>query len=260
MSVLDRPDHTGTIYVSGSVTIPISIESSVVTFDVAITSCTVTLSVNITDSDIMMPVDIQAQYLTLDINIAASAVTLNVNITASAVTLNIAIQSSAVTLNVNITNATIAVTGNVTITGTANITITAQTVGVSIQGEWQVEHDNFKSYAQNVGSIAPTNTTTLGYTVPAGKVLYIYGAAWATMSDVAGSDNPQECDFWAQIGTTDLFYGAVGEAQQCVIFELAAPIKVSAGQTYYMRAYNRGTANARVSESWHGYERNVPDT
>ena len=235
MSVTDRPDHTGTIYISGSVTIPISIESSVVTFNVAITSCTVTLSVNITDSTIMMPVDIQAQYLTLDINIAASAVT----------------------LNVNITNATIAVTGNVSITGTANVTITAQTVGISVQGEWQVEQGNFKSYAQNVGSIAPTNTTTLGYTVPAGKVLYIYGAAWATMSDVAGSDNPQECDFWAQIGTTDLFYGAVGEAQQCVIFELAAPIKVSAGQTYYMRAYNRGTANARVSESWHGYERNV---
>jgi hypothetical protein len=281
MSVTDRPDHTGTIYISGSVTIPISIESSVVTFNVAITSCTVTLSVNITDSDIMMPVDIQAQYLTLDINIAASAVTLNVNISSSAVTLNVAIQSSAVTLNVaiqssavtlnvnissssvtlnvTVTNATLNVTGSVTISGTANVTITAQTVGISVQGEWQVEQGNL-----NVNSAESTpaagSTSSVSQTVPAGKVLYVYGCSFAVVSHTAGADNPQECYCYAGLGAagaTRVAYAAVNEGTQYASLLFNTPIKVTAGQTFGAYMKNVGSVSTDVGLSFWGYAKSV---
>jgi len=265
-----RPDHTGGIYITGSVTIPISIESSEVTFDVAITSCTVTLSVNITDSDIMMPVDIQAQYMTLDINIAASAVTLNVAIQSSAVTLNVAIQSSAVTLNVNIssssvtlnvtvTNATLNVTGSVTISGTANVQITAQTVGVSVQGEWQVEQGNL-----NVNSAESTpaagSTSSVSQTVPAGKVLYVYGCSFAVVSHTAGADNPQECYCYAGLGAagaTRVAYAAVNEGTQSATIIFNTPIKVTAGQTFGAYMKNVGSVSTDIGVSFWGYEKSV---
>ena len=256
MSVTDRPDHTGTIYISGSVTIPISIESSVVTFNVAITSCTVTLSVNITDSDIMMPVDIQAQYLTLDINIAASAVTLNVNITASAVTLNIAIQSSAVTLNVNITNATIAVTGNVSITGRANVTITAQTVGISVQGEWQVEAGNLIS-GTAAGNLTTGQILYSERTVAAGKRLFVYGCTYVTYSYVTGADNPQECITMAKVNGTAVAYAAVGEAQQYAPIQFNTPLRTDAGQVFRTQMQNVGGTTGSMALSWWGYEKTV---
>jgi hypothetical protein len=278
MSVTDRPDHTGTIYISGSVTIPISIESSVVTFNVAITSCTVTLSVNITDSDIMMPVDIQAQYMTLDINIAASAVTLNVNITASAVTLNIAIQSSAVTLNVNITasavtlniaiqssavtlnvnitNATIAVTGNVSITGTANVTITAQTVGISVQGEWQVEAGNLIS-GTAAGNLTTGQILYSERTVAAGKRLFVYGCTYVTYSYVTGADNPQECITMAKVNGTAVAYAAVGEAQQYAPIQFNTPLRTDAGQVFRTQMQNVGGTTGSMALSWWGYEKTV---
>jgi len=281
LSVVDRPDHTGTIYISGSVTIPISIEASVVTFNVNIVGSTATLSVDIvassvtfnavvTASDIMMPVDIQAQYITLDINIAASAVTLNVNITASAVTLNVAIQSSAVTLNVNIssssvtlnvtvTNATLNVTGSVTISGTANVQITAQTVGVSVQGEWQVEQGNL-----NVNSAESTpaagSTSSVSQTVPAGKVLYVYGCSFAVVSHTAGADNPQECYCYAGLGAagaTRVAYAAVNEGTQYASLLFNTPIKVTAGQTFGAYMKNVGSVSTDVGLSFWGYEKSV---
>ena len=254
-----RPDHTGGIYITGSVTIPISIESSEVTFDVAITSCTVTLSVNITDSDIMMPVDIQAQYMTLDINIAASAVTLNVAIQSSAVTLNVNISSSSVTLNVTVTNATLNVTGSVTISGTANVQITAQTVGVSVQGEWQVEQGNL-----NVNSAESTpaagSTSSVSQTVPAGKVLYVYGCSFAVVSHTAGADNPQECYCYAGLGAagaTRVAYAAVNEGTQSATIIFNTPIKVTAGLIFGAYMKNVGSVSTDVGLSFWGYEKSV---
>jgi hypothetical protein len=320
MSVTDRPDHTGTIHISGSVTIPVSIEASVVTFNVNIVGSTATLSVDIvassvtfnavvTASDIMMPVDIQAQYITLDINIAASAVTLNVNITASAVTLNVTIQSSAVTLNVNITasavtlnvaiqssavtlnvnitasavtlnvaiqssavtlnvnissssvtlnvtvtNATLNVTGSVTISGTANITITGQSVGVSIQGEWQVEQGNLKTYAGG-GSLASGAQGYISYTVPAGKILYIYGATFCTRSYATGGDNPQEMSCELDLNATTIMVAIVGEAQQTVPLVFSTPFKAAAGIVVRMYSTNIGAASGTYLNSWWGYEK-----
>ena len=273
-AVQDRPDHTGTIYISGSVTIPISIEASVVTFNVNIVGSTATLSVDIvassvtfnavvTASDIMMPVDIQAQYITLDINIAASAVTLNVNITASAVTLNVAIQSSAVTLNVNIssssvtlnvtvTNVTLNVTGSVTISGTANVTITAQTVGISVQGEWQVEagHLHYNSTKQAIASGAAYN---LYETIAAGKRYFCYGASFGTLSYVSADDDPQPCECHVKVGGTAVALSVVGEGNQSAIMSFSTPIRADAGQTFGVAMVNTGTKSTYGAMTYWGY-------
>jgi len=284
-AVQDRPDHTGTIYISGSVTIPISIEASVVTFNVNIVGSTATLSVDIvassvtfnavvTASDIMMPVDIQAQYITLDINIAASAVTLNVNITASAVTLNVAIQSSAVTLNVaiqssavtlnvnissssvtlnvTVTNATLNVTGSVTISGTANVTITAQTVGISVQGEWQVEagHLHYNSTKQAIASGAAYN---LYETIAAGKRYFCYGASFGTLSYVSADDDPQPCECHVKVGGTAVALSVVGEGNQSAIMSFSTPIRADAGQTFGVAMVNTGTKSTYGAMTYWGY-------
>jgi hypothetical protein len=281
-----RPDHTGSIYVTGSVTIPIAIASSAVTIPVSIESSDVTFNVHITASDvvfqatvtaseIMMPVDIQAQYITLDVGIVASSVTLNVNITASAVTLNvaitssavtlnvaitssavtlnIAIQSSAVTLDVNVTNATIAVTGSVTITGAANVTITAQTVGVSIQGEWQTQQGFFK-YGAGGGSLAPDAKGYISYTPPSGKNLYIYGCTFCTRSLYTGGDNPQEMACELDVAEIPVVVAVVAEAQETVFLQFTSPIRVPGTLTLKLYSTNIGTTNGGFLNSWWGYE------
>ena len=109
-----------------------------------------------------MPVDIQAQYVTLNIDIVAQTVG------------NIGIDIKAQTVgNINVNLAASDVTINVAVTGTANIQITAQTVGIYLQPEWAAktgvdkDFDALSTDKPWLGSASGT------YTVPAGKTLYI---------------------------------------------------------------------------------------
>jgi cytoskeletal protein CcmA (bactofilin family) len=312
MSVQDRPDHTGTIYVQGSVQIPVAIESSTVTFDVHISSSDVVFQATVTASEIMMPVDIQAQYITLDINIAASAVTLDINITASEVTLNVNITNTTInvagtvsisgtvtvtgsvtvsgtvsisgtvtvsgtvaisgtvavsgTVNISGTvtitgtvniSGTVTITGSVSITGVASITITAQTVGVSIQGEWQSEQGNLKTRAAAWATLASGGTGNDDYTVPAGKRLFVYGATFATRSQSTGADNPQEVHWYLSAGGVTIAWGVIGEGQQTCPLVFSAPVRCDAANVLRLSLTNIGASTGYVMGSWWGYEKTV---
>ena len=163
-AVQDRPDHTGTIYVSGSVTIPIAIESSVVVFEVKIVSSTVTLDVNIESQTVNLNVNIAASAVILQVNIASQTANLNVNIAASVVTLNVAIQSSAVTLNVNISSQT----GNLNI----NIAASAVTLNVAIQSSAVTLNVNISSQTANLNVNIAASAVTFDVAIVSSAVTF----------------------------------------------------------------------------------------
>jgi hypothetical protein len=264
--------------VTGSVTIPIAIESSAVTFDVHISSSDVVFEATVTASDIMMPVDIQAQYIDLDVNIASSEVTLNIAIQSSAVTLNVLITNSSIAVTgtvsiagtvaisgtvsisgtvtitgtVNISG-TVTITGAVSITGVASITITAQTVGVSIQGEWQIQQGNLKTLNGGASAGSGATATPTSWTVTAGKTFYIYGIMCATVSYSTGLDDPQEANFDFDVNGVSVCWPIVGAAQQTVSINFSTPIKATSGQLVRLRATNQGYATGMFIGSIWGY-------
>jgi hypothetical protein len=245
-------DHTAGIYISGSVTLPIAIESSTVTFVVSISECTVTIPILLTDSDIMMPVDIQAQYVTLDINIAASAVTLNVAIESSAVTLNVNISSQTANINVNL--AASAVTMNVNITGstTLNISVTAQTVGISIQSEWQSISGNVLTLLDEA-AIAKGASTGSYYVPDSGKLVYVYGVSFATRSGAAEGDNPQEIQWAFKRQNTYITKGVINKQQPTHTISFATPIRFTHSTSIGLEVTNYGAAAGYYYQSWWGY-------
>jgi hypothetical protein len=233
------------------------------------------------DTSLNLKISIAASTVTLNVAIQSSAVTLNVAIQSSAVTLNVAIQSSAVTLNVNVTNSTINVSGTVSISGTVNITgtvnisgtvtvtgtvnisgvaqmdIEAQSVGVSIQGEWQSEQGNLKTRAAAWATLASGGTGNDDYTVPAGKRLFVYGATFATRSQSTGADNPQEVHWYLSAGGVTIAWGVIGEGQQTCPLVFSAPVRCDATSVLRLSLTNIGASTGYVMGSWWGYEKTV---
>jgi len=112
--------------------------------------------------DIKLPVDIQAQYVNLDVDVVAQTIgNLNVDIAAQTIgNLAVNIAASAITMNV-------------TVTGTANINIIAQTVGIFLQPEWAAKEGTDKDLSGSSAADLGTAYMIITYTVPAGKTLFI---------------------------------------------------------------------------------------
>lgn len=83
-----------------------------------------TVNVRVESATSIIPIDVTAQTAILAVDIRAQTVTLNIRIIESATTLNVQITGQTTTLNVSIQ-------------GNANIVITGQTVGVSLQGTYR---------------------------------------------------------------------------------------------------------------------------
>lgn len=138
-------------------------------------------------------IDIKAQTLSqLNINIAASAVTINVEVqnaylyirTEVAQNLNVDIKAQTVgninvdiaaqtVGNINVNLAASAITLTVNVSGTAQIDIEAQSVGVYLKAEWEVLQGTDKNEVGHASCPDDTETHVLDYTVTAGKTFYI---------------------------------------------------------------------------------------
>ena len=128
------------------------------------------MPIDIQSSYIMMPVDIQAQYVTLKIDIVASAVTLNV-----------------------------------AVTGTADIQITAQTVGVYLQPEWAARENLDKSIRAYDTNKPFEGSASTSYVVPAGKTLYIVSVSFIQHVNAAVD---YDHHLWGEVHLIDMTTGA----------------------------------------------------
>ena len=221
----------------GNLTIDIAAQSvGNLTIDiVAQTIGNLTISVNA--ATIMTPIDVQGAYIMMPVDIQAQYVTLNIDIVAQTVG-NIGIDIKAQTVgNINVNLAASDVTINVSVTGTASIQITAQTVGVSLKPEWETKEGNYKAIEAGSTNIASGGQTYSDYTVPTGKTLYLcMFSAQSGGTSAADRDIHQmlEVRIESPIGTNKLVAGGNGG----FISPINPPIKITEGETIRVRIVN----------------------
>lgn len=193
-------------------------------------------------ADIKMPVDIQAQYVTLAVDIKAQ--------TLSQVNINIAAQTLG-QLNVNI--AASAITMNVAVTGTANISVTAQTVGVYLQPEWASKEGKEKGWLYSGSQKPPAGTVEGEYVVNAGKTLFITSIQ-ASCHAYMAADGDKLHSFRAYVHDSadnfDLMFGGVGGGS----VDLGKSLRVDGGGSVYATVTNTSNHDCNLSVSWQGYE------
>lgn len=115
-------------------------------------------------TDITIPINIEASDVTLPVSIVSQEVFLYVTVLSVATTVYVSIKASTVTLNVNIAAAAV----------TINIKFTDQSVAVWDATGW-FSHQGLAKFWENYTSVIGSYDDTLTlYTVPDGKVLYVY--------------------------------------------------------------------------------------
>lgn len=151
MAHTDHPDGVRAVLITTSkIELPIDIKTCTATLNIDITAATAKVAITINAADITgnIPIDIKVATAKVAISITAGDVTGNIPINIAAKTMgNIGIDIKAQTvaqLNVNI--AASAITMNVSVIGTATISITAQTVGIYLESEWEALAGNGKVY------------------------------------------------------------------------------------------------------------------
>ena len=284
----DYPDYTDLMHIVGTdITIPIEIEASVVTLEINLVAAEIMMPMDIQGAYIMMPVDIQAQYLTLDIditaqsvgniridlaaqsigniaiNIAASAITLDINIKSitGGVTFNIGTVTGTVNMNIKSITAgvtfnigTIAGTVTVSITGTANIDITAQSVGIHSEAEWAASKGDSMDFCL-VGNNKGTGATISGsHTVPANKKYYICGISFRVNAYTsADGDKNQMGEVTLQdLNTGKLLLQMGGNGGNAITFP--KPILIPGGHKVEWVLWNWANHNCDLGISLWGYE------
>jgi len=273
-----RPDWTDWVQIAGSdITLDVSIQAAAVTVPMSIQSQAVTLSVDISAQSVgNISVDIAAQTLAqLNMNIAASAVTIDVAIQSSAVTLNVQtaagqhvdIDISAQSIghinidiaeqsvgNLNINIAASAVTITVSVTGTAQIDIETQSVGIYLQPDWQALQGTDKNFYFSGINYTWNDGGYVSYTVPAGKTLYLCGVSFAIMAAAAADyDHFLYCMGSVINYTTGVFLAYSGFLAGGQL-TFTKPLVFSAGQEVRISNYNYSNITCHLTCSGWGYE------
>lgn len=257
----DHPDGTiPMIFTKADVKMPVDIQAQLLTLDINIKAqdAKVAITINATDITGQIPIDIKAATAKVSIKINATDITGNLPIDIKTQTLgqvNVNIKAQTLSqLNVNI--AASAATVTVSVTGTANISITAQSVGVYLKPDWETKEGNDKNFqvVAPVGGMSFADTEYIAYEVPGGKTLYICGISFLIRAhDAADYDHflYGEVYLWDfSVGVTPVHLGGLGGGG----LPLSKPMKVAAGD--FFRLTIRSFANVTVDMigSAFGYE------
>jgi len=141
------------------------------------------------------------------------------------------------------------------VSASLNINIKAQTVGISIQAEWQAQIGNLKNL---YGSIEPLSAGTGGYvinySVPSGKTLYIYNIAVAEIPTGTGAPLVN-VNFNLNIAGNSIARAMCSPESPTQNLNFTCPLKVEGGTTIYIYAFNSDSANdIYVNATITGYE------
>jgi len=235
-------------------TIQINIASSSVTLDINIAAAAagVTLNVNVKSQTANISVNLAASAITLDINIKSQTANINVNLAASAITLDINIKSQTANINVKIAASDVTVT--VSVTGTAQVNLYAQNVGLYLKPEWEAKEGNDKGFQISNVNMVWGNSSYVEYDVPAGKTLYITSMGFGIFS--AASDDYDhylygECYIYnATSVATIARVGGLGGGS----LPFSQPLVIPAGEKFQGSICCYAGVTCRMAASFWGYE------
>jgi len=188
---IDHPDGIAPISISrADIKTPIDIQKQTINVEIDIVAQTLAkIEINIASSSITLNINIAAAAagVTLNVNVKSQTANINVNIAASAVTVNVNISSQTANINVNI--AASAATITVSVTGTAQVNIYAQNVGIFLQPEWTAKEGTDKTF--NAEGLNKTwgQYAAGDYSVGAGKIVYITSGSFSIVSNVQAEYN-----------------------------------------------------------------------
>jgi kynurenine formamidase len=132
--------------------------------------------------------------------------------------------------------------------------ITAQNVGVKIETEWQIYKGNQKLfYGETLGLASDAGAYLIDYTVPAGKVFYVYFATFSSWKATASS-TLREGKWWLLLDTVYRLQVQTHPYTPTVGYTWNGPIRFDAGDRLRVYVHNSGTGAGDFACSVHGYE------
>jgi len=134
------------------------------------------------------------------------------------------------------------------------INITAQTVGISIQAEWQTQIGNQKIITGEAVAVASdTDADVINYTVPSGKTLFIYAVSVkGIISGVGGSAPRGSWEFL--IAGNYVWDGNTNDYQPSTGQSFPVPLRANAGESVIVRVHNYETGSASFVADIDAYE------
>jgi len=192
---------------AAGVTLNVNVKSQTANINVNLAASGITLDINVKSQTANINVNLAASGITLDINVKSQTANINVNLAASGITLDINVKSQTANINVKIAASDVTVT--VSVTGTAQVNLYAQNVGIYLKPEWEAKEGNDKNFAGTATNQAPGVELVIYYTAPTDKTLYITQVAFAVFAtNAADADKPQMCTSRIHnvTGTTPLWH------------------------------------------------------
>jgi len=156
-------------------------------------------------------------------------------------------------LDIKIVAAEATVTLNVAVSGTAQVNLYAQSIGLYLKADWEVKEGNakwFRILSYSASDFGESNSGN--YTVPTGKTLYInYVAALSKCGFVADAEeqNPVAVYFDVDSATKFALGGLIGCGMSFVV-----PFKVTAGQVFLYSIRNLADHQTYLTLTVGGYE------
>jgi len=187
----------------------------------------ITINVNIEASDVTLPVSIDAATVTVQVSIMGTAAVLPIYVAANVVTLDVNLESQTANIDFNFAD---------------------QSVAVFDAAKW-FAHQAAQVFATGFATITDNSVgTVIDYTVPAAKVFFIVGLAYAVQT---GANLPNSCQ-------GDLLFGATRAitlgSRVGTGLPLDTPVRATAGQHVYLQLWLFGAgANLVMWGSVWGY-------
>lgn len=203
-----------------------------------------TSQVNITGSDVTIDVDIIQQSVgNINVDIAAQS--------AGDITVDISAQSIG---NIDVNLAASDITVIVTVTGTAQIDIETQSVGIYLQPGWAALQGTDKNFYLGGNSIAVNGEASADYVVPAGKTLFICGCSFIGWGHAAADrDKMQICALELK-DVTEIAHFVMLGANGGAGLALSKPVVVPSEHTLSFLLYNLSNHVMDIYGTFWGFE------
>ncbi len=253
---IDHPDGIRAISVSrADIKAPVDIQKQTINVEIDIVAQTLAkIQINIASSSITLNINIAAAAagVTLNVNLKSQTANINVNIAASAATVNVNISSQTANINVNIAASVATIT--VSVTGTAQVNIYAQSIGMYLKPDWEAKENHDKGFHIANTSIAYGESSYVSYTVTAGKTLYLTHMGFSIVAAASADYDHHlvgECYIYNHTASK-LLARVGGNGGNSSSFP--QPIVIDAGEEFQGSIGSYAGVTCRMSAAFWGYE------
>jgi hypothetical protein len=205
-----------------------------------------TESIELLGSEVMVPFDVQGAYIQVPMDLQGSYIQMPVDIQGQYIDLKVDIVAQTVgSIAIDISAQTI---------GNLAISVSAQSVGVYLQPEWAAKEGTDKNLVVAASAQDNLGYNYASYTVPSGKTLlitHVGGYMYATAVANADKNHIMAVSIYDATAATYLFWAGGNGG---VFANLAKAIRIPAGHTIWVMAWNFASFSARPGAAAGGYE------